>query len=144
LKGLTPHYVESEMFLTPNNFAINNNTFTQAALMHVISNKSKDKKVVFNVNTDLATGEEDTLNINLGDFKLSKALLGQLYDADWIKKSQTISNSVTDSDSTMQSFNSNSNEKIDNVASKTIYSLHFEQTPNNHGKMIEGINFIKI
>ncbi len=68
------------------------------------------------------------------------------YDNDWVKTRKNYKEFVRHSNNMVHLEKNdieNYDEEYDKIASKTIYSLHFEQIQNNHGKFVEGLNLFK-
>lgn len=72
---------------------------------------------------------------------LKKTLLKFGKNKKWIDKLEKQDNITNRTSNCLRNVNKYKTEKnLNFISSKTIYSLHFEQIPNNNGKLIEGID----
>jgi hypothetical protein len=153
LKGLQYHPLEKDIFLTKTNFSVNFNYFTQAALIHLKSNPSLHENFKIDEPNADAINKQLSIGTKLSDetnevFERNATIQEESFflnsfDKKWYECFKDVGEKLknTANLAILKTFwdEYNFDEKIDNICSKTIYSLHFEKIPNNYGTIVEGI-----
>jgi hypothetical protein len=138
---------ENEYYINPCNFAINHNTLSQIGIIDILHRdqvpfeiKEPSGKALENtLKTIVNCIDSDNMTMEIHKF-LHENILNEEWKQKYVEYRQMLVNNTHGFIST-ETDKTEDNSEFELLASKTIYSLHFEQIPNNNGRILE-VNII--